>query len=127
MTEHVDKLPPELADNCFNSLASTSGARILSHRDHACYELQPSLAEVSSGFHRKISGITGREKLVLLHYAADDKLSPRRFIPFLSIQMIEVLKGGHSERVHGSRHSKHELVRRRHRLRDQSGHGNVSM
>jgi len=91
MTEHVDKLPPELADNCFNSLASTSGARILSHRDHACYELQPSLAEVSSGFHRKISGITGREKLVLLHYAADDKLSPRRFIPFLSIQMIEVL------------------------------------
>jgi hypothetical protein len=98
MTEPVDQLPPELADKCFGSLTSTSKARILPQGDHACYELQRSLEKVSPGFHRKVGGITGREVLVLLHYAADDELSPTRFIPVVSIRMIEILNLSQQEK-----------------------------
>ena len=98
MTKPVDQLPPELADECFGSLASTFGARILRQGDHACYALQPSLAEVSSGFRRQLRGITGRERFVLVHYAADPELSPTRFIPVLSIRMIEILNLSRQEK-----------------------------
>lgn len=98
MTKPVDQLPPELADECFGSLASTFGARILRQGDHACYALQPSLAEVSSGFCRQLRGITGRERFVLVHYAADPELSPTRFIPVLSIRMIEILNLSRQEK-----------------------------
>jgi hypothetical protein len=98
MTEPVYQLPQELADECFGSLTSTSKARILRQGDHACYELQRSLEKVSSGFHRKVGGITRREILVLLHYTADDELSPTRFIPVVSIRMMGVLDPSRQEK-----------------------------
>jgi hypothetical protein len=91
MTEPVDKLPPELAKACFGPLTSTTAAKIKQQGDHACYVLQPSLAKVSPGFRRKVHD-TREERLVLVHYAADGELSPTRFIPVLSMRMLEILK-----------------------------------
>lgn len=84
MADYIADLPYEIFAACFCSYASTSSARILQQGDHACYELQPSLARVNPMFRDRIGNITRREQLVKVHYAANDDLSPTKFIPVVS-------------------------------------------
>lgn len=77
-------LPPEIFEACFGSLTLTTSAQIIPQGDHACYELQRSLARVNKIFRDRIGEFTGQEQLVKVHYAADDDLSPTKFIPVVS-------------------------------------------